>query len=237
MLEWPVIELRERIQYLNLEGVHDHLRIAVGARRRLRNYGLHDSKVKAVSGGKLQLGSDLLGLQDIAVQNGRRALRGNHLIDGVLEHHDMISERQYHGSSAGALPNDGSDRGDGQVTHRRQAMSQRPGYPMPLALRTRIGSNRIDERDHGAAQLASQFHHPDRLAEALGLRSSDQRLAVAIFRSALLANKHHYSTVNPSQASYHGGIIPIAAIAVQFQEAWRQVADILRGGGAVGVAR
>src|SRR5260370_36644961 len=105
MLEWPVIELRERIQYLNLEGVHDHLRIAVGARRRLWNYGLHDSKVKAVSGGKLQLGSDLLGLQAIAVQNGPPALRGNHLIAGVLEHHDMISDPQHHASPTSPLPN------------------------------------------------------------------------------------------------------------------------------------
>src|SRR5260370_36768802 len=103
MLEWPVIELRERIQYLNLEGVHEHLRIAVGARRRLWNYGLNDSKVKAVSGGKLRRGSALLRLEAIGVKNVHHPLRGYHLIEGVLAHPARTNQRQAHGRPARAL--------------------------------------------------------------------------------------------------------------------------------------
>src|SRR5258708_15111508 len=99
MLEWPVIELRERIQYLNLEGDHDHLRIAVGARRRLRNYGLHASKVKAVSAANRQLGPELRGLPDTAGTNAPTAPGGQHRLYSLLAPHPTRSRCQGPGCS------------------------------------------------------------------------------------------------------------------------------------------
>ena len=109
-------------------------------------------------------------------------------------------------------------------------------WPMPPSSAARVGERAagVDEGNDGEGEFFGEVDGAGGFADALGLDVGGE--AVAVVR-ALVADNHDGFAAEVREAGEETGVVAAGAVAVQFDEGGGDAADVVEGGGAVGVAR
>ena len=199
------------------------------AAERLGHDGIHQVQAAQILGGQSQRLGRRRRLGRVAPEDGGAALRADHGIDGVFQHHHAVCGGQRDGPARTALPDDGRDKG-----HRRVEPGldrARDGFRLAarLGLDAGKGAGGVDEGDDRQAEPTGELHDAARLAVALWPRHAEIMLHAAFGIVALFGAEHrNRATPKPPEARHHRRVIRIGAVAGQRRPIGDQGADIVQ---------
>ena len=170
----------------------------------------------------------LLRLGRVAPQDGGRALRRDHRIDGMLQHQHPVGGGDGDGPAGAALAGDQRHQRHAQ----RQAALRGAGDGLGLAALfradARIGPGGVDEGQHRQLEALGHVHQAHRLAVAFRPRHAEVARDAALRVVALfLADDHDRPAIEAPDAAGHGQILGELAIARQRREFGDQTVDIV----------
>src|SRR5690606_40360398 len=111
-----------------------------------------------------------LGLLRGLPQDRRAALRRDHGIDAVLQHHHLVRDTDRERAAGAALADHDADDWRPEARHREKIARDRLALTALLRADAGIRSLGIDQRDEGQREFLRELHDAQGLAIALGAR-------------------------------------------------------------------
>ena len=165
----------------------------MGTSQRLRNDLIDDFETQQIGSRDFQGLGGFRRLRTILPNNGSATLRTDHRIVGVFQHQRPVRYPDAQSAPRTSLSDDQSDNGD--LQHHHFPKIHRNGFgDMPfLGADARVGSGRIDNRNHRQFEFCGQFHQPQGLAVTVRMRRTEISLDLFLRIPALLGPDYHDS--------------------------------------------
>src|SRR5512135_2209872 len=146
----------------------------------------------------------------------------------MLQHQDAVGDAERKRPAAAPFADDDRNDRDGEPRHLVEV--PRDGLALTTLLRAYAGvcAGRVDERQHGEAELLRELHQPERLPVALRVRHPEVAPYLVLYYPALVVAYHHHGrALEPSHPAHYCRVVREGTVSVHLDEAGGEEADVV----------
>ena len=209
----------------------------MGAADGLLDDAVDNLEVKQLGRGDAQPERGFVGFRAVFPKNGGAPFWGDHAVDAVFEDMHAVGNTEGERAARAAFTDDRGDDGHADARHGGEARADGFALPALLGANAWVGAGSVDERKNGHVEAIGELVEAAGFAVAfwLGLTKVAGGLFLRGAAFLMADNNDTAPTVKP-YATDDGCVVAKAAIAMQLDEVFKKVPDVIECVRAVRVA-